>query len=185
MKIVRGMYESRWTAEYLRRNPKETGDYLEFSKVLVWRKLLWLQENDPAKACNMPKDAIKQISGEYEKVKPRFTNKRGEVRWQWSEKSLRQMATEIGHKLEYELPYNQACSIHHGNFEGMAAHFLMDGDGMEFSAPPSTQWVGKALLAAQTNLWFALNTLNDCCRIGFDTQLESAANAIKTPCCDG
>ena len=43
MKIVRGMYESRWTAEYLRRHPEEVEDYLEFSKILRWRRLHWLE----------------------------------------------------------------------------------------------------------------------------------------------
>ncbi len=38
MKIVRGMYESRWTAEYLRRHPAEVEGYLESSNEgrLTW-----------------------------------------------------------------------------------------------------------------------------------------------------
>jgi hypothetical protein len=40
--------------------------------------------------------------------------------------------------------------------------------------PPSTQWIGKALLAAGMNVWFVLNTLNDSYGLGFDAQLDAA-----------
>jgi len=35
MKVVRGMYEAQWTAEYLRRNPNEVDDYLDFLKIML------------------------------------------------------------------------------------------------------------------------------------------------------
>ncbi len=54
MKIVRGMYESRWTAEYLRRNPKKVEDYLEFRKILLWRRLHWQHANSQRRQVASP-----------------------------------------------------------------------------------------------------------------------------------
>lgn len=180
MKIVRGMYESQWIAKYLRRHPEEVENYVEFSKVSLWRKLRWSQKNTPAKASGIPQAVIKQIEDEYELVKMRFGDRRGGVRWQWSEKSIGQIAEDIGHKLEYELPYAISCSIHHGNFEGLLAHFVSAPGEMGFEPPPSTQWIAKALLSAHANVWYVLDTLNDSCVLGFDAQLEAAQPTLSS-----
>lgn len=174
VKIVRGMFESQWTAEYLHQHPEEVEDYVEFSKVILWRKLCWLQKNIPEKARSIPQQVTKRIEDEFDKVKTRFSNGKGKVRWEWSKKSIREIADDIGRSMQYELPYAIACSIHHGNFEGLSAHFPEGSGEMEFIPPPSTQWIGKALLAAHMNVWFVLNTLNDSYGLGFDAQLDAA-----------
>jgi len=174
VKIVRGMFESQWTAEYLRRHPEEAENYVEFSKVILWRKLRWLRENTPDKARSIPEEVTKRIEDEFDQVKMRFSNGKGKVRWEWSEKSIRKIADDIGRGKQYELPYAISCSIHHGNFEGLLAHFLLESGEMEFVPPPSTQWIGKALIAAHTNLWFVLSTLNDSYGLDFDAHLDAA-----------
>jgi Family of unknown function (DUF5677) len=177
MKIARGMYESRWTAEYLRRNPLEVEDYLEFWKVLSWRRLHWLQESSPSEASRVPEDVVKQVEDDYIQAKARFTDGKGRVRFQWSEKPVREMAKGIGREKEYELPYAIACSIHHGNFEGLSALFSSWGEAVVPDPPPSTAWMRQALVLAHTNLWFALNTLNDSCGLDFSHKLDTAQQA--------
>ena len=175
MKIVRGMYESRWTAEYLRRHPEEVGDYLEFSKVLSWRRLHWLQENNPKEASRrFPAEVAKQVEDDYNQAKARFTGAKGRVRSQWSVKSVREIAKDIGREKEYELPYSIACSIHHGNFEGVSTLFSSTGGAVSPDPPPS---VRQALVTAHTNLWFALSTLNDSCKLDFSHKLDTAQQA--------
>jgi hypothetical protein len=174
MKIVRGMFESQWTAEYLYRHPEEVEDYIEFSKVIIWRKLHWQLDNIPEKARSISPEVTNRIENEFKQVKRRFSNGRGCVRWEWSKKRIRAIAVDIGRSMQYELPYAIACSIHHGNFEGLSAHFPEGSGEMEFMPPPSTQWIGKALLAAGMNVWFVLNTLNDSYGLGFDAQLDAA-----------
>lgn len=174
MKIVRGMYESRWTAEYLRRHPGEVEDYLEFSKVLRWRRIRWLVENRPSEASALPPNVRKQVEEDYNQAKARFTNAGGRVRDRWHKKPIRQIAEDIGGEKEYELPYTIACSIHHGNFEGLSAAFSLKDGVIVPDPPPSVSWVEKALVAARTNLWFALNTLNDACALSFADKLNMA-----------
>jgi hypothetical protein len=166
MKIVRGMYESRWTAEYLRRNPEEVKDYIDFGLIMSWRRYQWLQDNIREGVKPLSSEDVKNIEDAYNRVKPRFTNVEGRVRNQWSKKGIRQIAEEIGSGKEYELPYSLACSIHHANAEGLGAGAPV--------TPPSLEWVRNTLLAAGTNLWFALNTLNDSCVLGFSDRLNTA-----------
>jgi hypothetical protein len=180
MKIVRGMYESRWTAEYLRRHPKEVEDYLEFSKILLWRRLNWTQGYNQNKARGVSSNQMKKAEDEYNRVKARFTDGKGRVRFQWSKKTIGAIAKEIGREKEYDLPYAIACSIHHANFEGLSALFASDGGAVRPDPPPSEAWIRRALLAAHVNLWFALSTLNESCGLNFDQKLDAAQQALSS-----
>jgi Family of unknown function (DUF5677) len=172
MKIVRGMYESRWTAEYLRRHPDEVDDYLEFSKILAWRRLHWLQENRPSEGSRVSPALAKRGEDDYNQAKARFTDGKVRARLQWSAKSIREIAKDIGREEEYEVPYAMACSIHHDNFGGLSTLFSSTGGAVVPDPPPSMAWVKQALIVAHTNLWFALNTVNDCCKLDFLEKLE-------------
>ncbi|HUY13087.1 MAG TPA: DUF5677 domain-containing protein [Terriglobia bacterium] len=166
MKIVRGVYESRWMAEYLRRNPKEVEDYINFGPVQRWRTYQWLRDNIPDQVKHSSPEAVKNIEDEYNEVKAQFTNSKGRERFLWSTKSIGKMAEEIGCGKEFRLPYSMACSIHHANAEGLLAAARV--------TPPSLEWVGAALVTAHTNLWFVLSTLNDSCNLGFSDKLTAA-----------
>ncbi len=165
MKIVRGMFESRWTAEYLRLNANEIEDYVEFGKILSWRRYQWLRDNIPDRVKHLSPEDVKKIEDEYNQVKARFTNSKGRERFQWSTKSIGKMAEEIGRRKEYDFPYSIACSIHHANIEGLKA--VSD-------VPPSIAWIKEALVTAHANLWSALSTLNDICNLGFSDKLKTA-----------
>jgi hypothetical protein len=177
MKIVRGMYESRWMAEYLRLHPEEVEDYLDFKKIILWRRLHWLQEYSGA-SCVTP-NVISKVDDDFNQVKDRFMYGKGKVRHRWSKNSIEAMAKEIGQEKQYDLPYAIACSIHHSNFEGLSALFTSDnGDAMP-DPPPSGAWVEKALLAAHTNLLFALGTLNESCDLDFRQRLDAMQQAFS------
>lgn len=171
MKIVRGMYESRWTAEYLRRNPNDVQDYLEFGKVIAWNRVRFSQEHS---LDQIPEKTMKQVEDAFGKIKGQFTRRDGRVRQQWSKKSIREIARVVEHEEEYELPYSLACSIHHANFEGLLTHFDLNNEEAMPSPPPSLAWVERALLAAHGNLYYAVDTLNKCCNLGFQQRIEGA-----------
>jgi hypothetical protein len=179
MKVVRGMYETQWTAEYMRQNPSEVEDYIEFSKIIMRRKLDWLTENDPVAAARVSPEVTQQIEKEYQQVRGRFSDGRDRVRWLWSDKSIREIAKSIGREIEYELPYANACAIHHVNFEGLAAHLVQQEGELQFQPPPSTHWIAKALVAAYANLLKILGTLNGCCALGCDPQLKNAVDRFS------
>jgi hypothetical protein len=171
MKIVRGMFETSLLAEYLRRNPNEASDYVDFGPVLAWRRLHTLPRE---KRRSMAPEAVQQLEDEYNSVKGRFTNSAGNVRSQWTKKSIGKMAEELGRSDQYDLVYGLACSLHHANFEGLIGHHDLRDGKLRMDGPPSFAWTGAALIAAHNYLFFALNTLNDCCNLGFDERIATA-----------
>jgi hypothetical protein len=179
MKVVRGMYETQWIAEYLRQNPDKAEDYIEFSKVLVRRELDWLTEKDPVASGRVPPERTQEIESNYQQVRGQFSDGRGNERWLWSERSIRQIAKSIGREGEYDLPYARACDIHHLNIKGLSEYFVQREGELQFEPPPSTHWVRQALIAAYTNLLQILNTLNDCCDLGRSVQVEDATHRFS------
>lgn len=171
MKIVRGMFETSTLAEYLRQNPNEVADYVDFGAVLAWRRLHTLKGE---KRNSMTPEQVKQLEDEYDSVKARFTTN-GKVRYNWTTKKLWKMAQELGRSESYDLVYGLACSLHHANFEGLMGYHEMKDGKLEMTGPPSFAWTGAALVAAHENLWRALKTFNDGCKLGFDAQVESTS----------
>jgi hypothetical protein len=145
IKIGRGMFETSLLAEYLRRNPNEVSDYVDFGPVLAWRRLQTLRGK---KRQGMAPEMVKQLEGEYNSVKGRFLNSKGNVRSQWTTKKISQMAEELGRSDQYALVYGLACSLHHANFEGLMGHCDTKNGRLKMDGPPSFAWTGAALIAA-------------------------------------
>jgi hypothetical protein len=175
MIIVRRMFEISIVAEYLKRNPNEVSDYVDFGAVLPWRRLHTLKGE---KRPNMPPEQVKQLEDEYDSVQARFTTN-GKVRYEWTSKKLRKMAEELGRSESYNLVYGLACSLHHANFEGLMGHHQIKDGKLEMTGPPSFAWTGAALVAAHEYLWRVLETLNDCCKLGFDAQVEATSEEFN------
>jgi hypothetical protein len=59
------------------------------------------------------------------------------------------------------------------------AHHEVKGGKLEMQGPPSFAWTGAALVAAHKNLWLAFQTLNDCCQLGLDANVQSEATEFQ------
>lgn len=178
MKIGRGMFESSATAEYLRRNTAEVEDYIDFGRIVAWRRYQWMLSESPEDAKRMDADRTRTIEEEYNRVKARFSDAKGRTRNRWSIKTIREIAEDIGREKEYELPYSLSASIHHSNAEGLLAHIDYENGKLVFDAPPSLEWIPEALLMAHTNLLTAVDTLNDACNLGFTDKLKAAVESF-------
>jgi hypothetical protein len=166
-KIARGMFESAVMAEYLRRNPSEVDDYIEFGRVLMWKRVQQYPDE-------FTPEQRTEVENDYHRVKPRFTNKNGIVRNQWNKNSIRFMAAAIGREKQYELPYSIAASMHHGNYEAMISHIKRRKNMLSIEELPSMNWVMQALVSGHTYLLQALETLNVCMQLDFDRRIEVA-----------
>jgi hypothetical protein len=67
---------------------------------------------------------MRKTQVEYDRVKPRFTNAKGKVQYRWADKSIRQMAEEVGLLNIYEVAYSAASDLHHMPFAGVIGHEL-------------------------------------------------------------
>jgi hypothetical protein len=178
MKIVRGMFETSLLAEYLRRNPNEVSDYVDFGRVLMWRRF---QQLKGKKRQSVTSERAKELEDQYNSAKDRFRNRNGQIRNQWTTKTIFDMVKELdvtskdaSWPAQYELIYGLACSLHHANFEGMTGHFEMKDGRLKTDGPPSLAWTDVALISAHLYLLLALKTLNDCCELGFDERITAA-----------
>jgi hypothetical protein len=178
MKIGRGLFESSVQAEYLRRNPTEADDYVDFGRVLAWRRYEWLLKESPAEASKISLAKAEGLRDEYQRVKPKFEDSKGRVRLQWSKKTIAQMAREIGRDDQYDLAYSLGASMHHVNAEGLLAYVDASQPLLLYDAPPSMAWVAQALVSAHVYVLLVLDTLNDCCNLGFDERLKKAGEAL-------
>jgi hypothetical protein len=167
MKIARGMFETAVMAEYLRQTPEEIEDYVEYGRVLSFKRLKLHKEL-------LSVERAQQIEQEYERVKTRFQNSEGRVRRAWNKHPLSYMAEKIGASQTYELSYSLAASIHHGNFEAMLNHLASIKEKLDVEQPPSLEWIEQALLFGHLYLRLALHTLNEFFKLGFDSRLAEA-----------
>jgi Family of unknown function (DUF5677) len=173
LKIARAMFEASVMAEYLRQTPEELEDYIEYGCVLRWKRLKMYPNGADA-------ETAAQIEANYRRVKPRFENDRGRVRGQWNKHSISYMAEKIGRAAQYELNYSLASSFHHGNFEALTAHLSGGATGLVVAgASPSLDWISQALSTGHYYLLQALDTLNDCFGLGFESRLKQAGEVFK------
>jgi len=135
MKIARGMIEISVISEYLEKNSTEVHDYLNFSTVEAWRHLQIVEKYRPGR---VPPELMKQAKVEYNRVKPRFSKAKGKVQHRWIEKSVKQMAADLGRLNIYEIVYSAASELHHMPFAGVIGHEL--------------NWLREALFAAHGSL---------------------------------
>jgi hypothetical protein len=176
LKIVRGMFESSTVAEYLRLHPSKVQDYEDFRHVIAWRRYQQVKNvpGDPT----LSDDRIDQIQKEYDRVKGRFIDAKGNERSQWSQLSIKKMASASGRGDQYESVYSWLSSLHHLSPEGLTAHLeSMNGS-------PSLHLTDTALVVAHGYVILALQTLNDCCSLGLGDKLGEAQddfrNSLKT-----
>jgi hypothetical protein len=168
MKIARGMFETAVMAEYLRQVPAEIDDYLEYGRILQFKRV----KVSPGV---VSPERFAEFEVEFNRAKTRFQDQNGRTRNQWNKHPISYMAEKVGRKEQYELPYSLAASIHHGNFEALTAHLSGDGSALEVESPPSLEWVNQALISGHTYLLQALDTLNDLLNLGFDDRLRLAS----------
>jgi hypothetical protein len=165
MKIVRGMFEISVISEYLEKNPSEVHDYLNFSTVEAWRHIKTVEKHSPSR---VSPELMKQAEAEYDQMKQKFTNAKGNVQRRWTSKSLKQMAEEVGRLNIYEVAYGPASELHHMPFTGIIAHEL--------------DWSREALFIAHGALMattVSLFNLNRDVGVELKNRMEKAIAAFK------
>jgi hypothetical protein len=174
LRIVRAMFESSTVAEYVRATPSEADNFLEFWPVIAWQRYQWMIKYAPEKS--FTSESAKRIEDRYNGVRNRFSNRKGEVRKQWSASSIGDMSRKVGRAEQYELVYGYLSSMHHLNPEAMMAH-IEDWEGvptLKLDGLPSTRWSSEALIGGHTYVLFALQTLNDCFQLGYEDRIRAA-----------
>lgn len=157
--IARTVFEVDLTAHYISRSPAErAGDYILFEHVLNKRTMdacarhRQSTDEDWRQAMEIEWDARwrdreGQVNAEFERVRQHFTipGKYPKLYNNWSGKSLRKMAVEVGQVEAYDTFYAQLSSFSHGDIQ-MANRFVkLQPGGFSWSQRANWYDVGEVL----------------------------------------
>src|SRR5207249_2643434 len=169
MRIARTMWETAVTADYLKRNPAEIDDYLDYYHIFRKRYIDSIPKDKLPKEYTSEK--LAEIQAEYDRVVHRFTDK-GRIRNSWSKISIYKMAEHVGRQDEYAQFYGWASGMQHVNAVGLQAQ--TEEGGVEVDIPPSTRWILTALIVGQEATLSVVDDYNAVAGHGMEKEIEEA-----------
>lgn len=115
-KILRGLYERVVTVAYISKYPTTANDFIDFDAVNRWKLFESLPE--AVRKQFFAEDTVNAHKREYERVRHRFLNHKGDVRDKWSGKNLLDLAKDVQLGLpERYVPSFKLSSLHiHATF---------------------------------------------------------------------
>ena len=154
LKIARSMFEAAVTIAYLRRHPAEFDDYRDFHFLVAKRRYRYMEKYSPQSLSKLTAEAIASSNSGYDKVRSRYTNKKGKVRGRWSKKDFSAICAELGLQELYLTFYELTSHIIHADISGMMAQADPEMGVLDVDIAPSEANVEMALRSA--HCYFAL-----------------------------
>jgi hypothetical protein len=170
------MFESAVTIHYLESHPDLVQDYVDFLWVKRKRHHDDLLKYAPSQAEQVDPQQLEQMNAEYERVKPRFTDRKGKVRNSWCQVSLRAMVEEIKAGSMYGGMYGFPSSITHTD---MLAVLSASGDCDTVISVPSPVNIPLALQMGVVSYAMTLTAINQIGGLTFDDRLSEAFQQFK------
>ena len=168
-RIARTMFESAVIIHYLESHPDLVKDYTDF--LWVKRKLHhdYLLKYAPSQAERVDPQQLQQMNSEYERVRPRFQDRKGKVRNSWCRANLREMAEEIKADSMYGGLYGFTSSITHTD---MLALVSGAGASDELTSVPSLVNIPLALQMGVVSYAMMLTAVNQIAGLTFGDRLD-------------
>lgn len=180
-RIARTMFESAVTIHYLESHPDLVQDYVDFLWVKRKRHHDDLVKYAPSQAERLDPQQLEQMNTEYERVKPRFTDRKGNVRNSWCKTSLRTMAEEIKADSMYGGMYGFTSSISHTDMLGLVS---ASGDRDAVISVPTLQNIHLALQMGVLSYAMTLSAVNQIAGLKFDDRMNEAFEQFKQASAD-
>src|SRR5260370_26925848 len=161
MKISRSCLESAINAEYLRLEPTEHRDFLDWSWIEQHRKVEYMRKYMPSEFANLDPPMVADTEKEYQAVMPKFLLPNGKrLRQSWCRLNLRQRAVRANFEEMYSSVHGLSSELSHGSFGGLVQHVeSIVGDNWQPAVPPSIIGCAKALQTAHYCSFRAVQTL--------------------------
>jgi hypothetical protein len=175
-RIARTMFESAVAIHYLESRPDLVQDYVDFLWVKRKRHHDDLVKYIPSQAERVDRQQLEQMNAEYERVKPRFTNRKGKARSSWCRVSLRAMAEEIKADSMYVGMYGFTSSITHTDMLGLVS---ASGETDAVLSVPSLVNLPLALQMGVVSCAMTLSAVNQVSGLKFDEQLSAGFEQFK------
>lgn len=159
MKICRTLMETAVNAEYLRLNPGELDDYLNWSWVEKNKELNFIKESLPQLLPIIERETIDKIENKFRAVRHRYEKQNGDLRSSWCRLNFAARSASVGLADLYKMVNPRSSGFIHGTIGGLVNHFNIAEDRDRIAVPPSLAYCSQALPAGHQLLCFAINTL--------------------------
>ena len=146
LKILRSMLEYGINAEFIRLNPAEVEDFIDWYWIEHYKELIYLREHMPAAYAQLTPENIANTEQKYNQVLARFQRPNGRLRDTWSSLNVADRAARTNLIEEYRLIYPLTSRLFHGSVAGMALHYEPDEDQHRLNTPPTLKWSNGALI---------------------------------------
>ena len=161
VRIARTALESAINAEYLRLNPAECKDYLNWSHIEQHRKLKYMQAHNPTEFARLSPERVAENEKLYRRaIRSNFLSPNGKQRQSWCKFNLRERAEKTSFDDMYNTFYGVSSELMHGSFGGLAHHMESSTEGAwQPAVQPSMTGCSFALQVAHYCAFRALQTL--------------------------
>ena len=160
MKIARTCLESAINAEYLRLEPTEYRQFMDWSFIGQHRKLEYMRKYMPGDLAKLDPKMVARSEKRFQEVRPKFLLPNKKLRQSWSKISLRERAVKAKFEEFYGSVYMLCSELSHGSFGGLAQYVeSFEGAGWQPAIAPSLTGCREALGAAHYCTLRAVETL--------------------------
>jgi Family of unknown function (DUF5677) len=150
MKVLRGMLEGTINAEFLRLNPAELENYLDWGWVEQHKHHEFIRDRRADLFTFIPPEILEQTEREWNRVRNRFEfqDRRGRLRLRdsWTPLNLADRADRANLIEQYRHIYPLGSKLMHATVSGLSMHFSQDEDPYRLAAPPTLHYCGEALI---------------------------------------
>src|SRR5713101_289739 len=160
MKIVRTTLEAAVNAEYLRLEPAEHRQFLDWSFIEQHRKLEYMRKHMPTDYTRLDPEMVANTEKRYKVVRPKFLQPNKKLQQSWCKRSLRERAEKTKFEEMYSMVYMLSSELSHVSFGGLAQHVeSFEEEGTQPAIPPSLTRCAEALNSAHYCALRAVGTL--------------------------
>lgn len=160
MKIARTCLESAINAEYMRLEPTEYRDFMDWNLIEQTRKIEYMRKYMPSDFAKIDPKTVADTEKSYHAVMPKFVGRNGRLRQSWCNLNLRQRAVKTKFEQMYSSIYVLSSELSHGSFGGLVQHVeSIVESNWQPAIPPSIIGCAQALQTGHYCAFRALQTL--------------------------
>lgn len=178
--LLRSMFEELVDLKYMQADKKRIEDYFNYDtyiRLKLGRTLL----AHGGKGVDKEKIGVRnaELEKEWDKVKNKFTDKKGNVHKRWTCKSVADVSTEVGLGEAYHYIFGYLSNYIHSNPISANDYVLgREGDNVVIEIGASPQLVREVLPTASMFFVDMLSIVNDEYKMRLDDDLKSLADQL-------
>lgn len=170
LRIARTMFEAAVTLHYLDSHPELVQDFIDYQWVIQKDHYEYRLTLPPEKVPPLSPENVAEMESNYQRVKGRFTDRKGRNRKSWCRATLREMAKEVKAESLYGGLYPFGSSMSHTNILAIIAGA---GDSGNVEPVPSTVNLPLALEKGVMSFAMTLMAFDQIASLGRGDELEA------------